>query len=91
MRWNRSAPSRVAAAFISPGRKPGVADEKGNESRRDGTALDTTNYDNVPSTGSPTHVHLLTGMDINAELIRSRLARKPAHSVSFETKTAWAG
>jgi hypothetical protein len=34
---------------------------------------------------------LLTGMNINAELIRSRLDRKPAHSVTFATKTAWAG
>jgi hypothetical protein len=34
---------------------------------------------------------LLTGLDITAELIRSRLDRKPACSVMFETKTAWAG
>jgi hypothetical protein len=39
----------------------------------------------------PTHAHLLTGLKIHAELIRSRLDRKPAHSVIFETKTAWAG
>src|SRR6202049_4782604 len=39
----------------------------------------------------PSHAHLLTGMEINAELIRSRLDRKPAHSVTFATKTAWAG
>jgi hypothetical protein len=37
------------------------------------------------------HAQLLTGMEINAELIRSRLYRKPAHSVTFATKTAWAG
>jgi len=41
--------------------------------------------------GSPAHAQLLTGLDINAELIRSRLDRKPAHSVTFATKTAWAG
>ncbi len=40
--------------------------------------------------GTP-HMQLLTGMNINAELIRSRLDRKPAHSVTFATKTAWAG
>jgi hypothetical protein len=45
------------------------------------------NSDNI----GPTHAQLLTGMDITAELIRSRLDRKPARSVMFETKTAWAG
>jgi recombination protein RecA len=39
----------------------------------------------------PSHAHLLTELQIHAELIRSRLDRKPAHSVMFETKTAWAG
>src|ERR1700733_2959621 len=39
----------------------------------------------------PPHTQLLTGMNINAELILSRLDRKPAHSVTFATKTAWAG
>jgi hypothetical protein len=37
------------------------------------------------------HAQLFTGMDITAELIRSRLDRKPVRSVMFETKTAWAG
>ena len=36
------------------------------------------------------HTQLLTGLNINAE-IRSRLERKPARSVTFATKTAWAG
>jgi hypothetical protein len=39
----------------------------------------------------PTHAHLLTGININAELIRSRLERKPACSIAFKTRTAWAG
>ena len=39
----------------------------------------------------PTHAHLLTELKINAEPIRSRLDRKPALSVMFATKTAWAG
>ena len=39
----------------------------------------------------PPHAQLFTGLDITAELIRSRLDRKPARSVMFETKTAWAG
>ena len=41
--------------------------------------------------GQPVHARLLTGLKINAELIRSRLERKPARSITFETKTAWAG
>jgi len=40
---------------------------------------------------APTHAQLLTGLEINVELIRSRLERKPARSATFETKTAWAG
>jgi len=39
----------------------------------------------------PAHAQLLTGLNITAELIRSRLERKPARSVTFESKTAWAG
>jgi len=39
----------------------------------------------------PAHAHLLTGLDITAELIRSRIERKPARPVTFATKTAWAG
>ena len=44
----------------------------------------------VPSS-QPTHSHLLTGLEITAELIRSRLERKPVRSVTFAAKTAWAG
>jgi len=39
----------------------------------------------------PAHAQLLTGLEIDVELTRSRLDRKPAHSVVFATKTAWAG
>jgi len=39
----------------------------------------------------PAHAHLLTGLNINAELTHSRLERKPARAIAFETKTAWAG
>jgi len=39
----------------------------------------------------PSHTYLLTRLEINAELILSRFDRKPASSVMFETKTAWAG
>ena len=44
-----------------------------------------------PENIEPAHAQLLTGLNITAELIRSRLDRKPARSVAFETKTAWAG
>jgi hypothetical protein len=42
---------------------------------------------------SPTHAQLLTGLEITAELVRSRLDRKPVRSaeISFASKTAWAG
>jgi hypothetical protein len=39
-----------------------------------------------------THAQLLTGLGITAELLRSRLERKPARSTAaFASKTAWAG
>ncbi len=38
------------------------------------------------------HAQLLTGLGITAELLRSRLERKPARSTAaFASKTAWAG
>jgi recombination protein RecA len=41
----------------------------------------------------PPHAQLLTGLEMTAELVRSRLDRKPARSVeiTFASKTAWAG
>jgi len=41
----------------------------------------------------PTHAQLLTGLEITAELVRSRLDRKPVRSaeITFASKTAWAG
>jgi len=41
----------------------------------------------------PTHAQLLTGLEITAELMRSRLDRKPVRSaeITFASKTAWAG
>ena len=50
--------------------------------------IPSTQY-SVPS--SPSHAYLFTERKINAELIRSRLDRKPARSITFKTKTAWAG
>ena len=39
----------------------------------------------------PAHAQLLTGLNITAELIRSRLDRKPVRPIEFATRTAWAG
>jgi recombination protein RecA len=41
----------------------------------------------------PTHAQLLTELEITAELVRSRLDRKPVRSaeITFASKTAWAG
>jgi len=39
----------------------------------------------------PAHAQLFVELEIHAELIRSRLDRKPARSITFETKSAWAG
>ena len=41
----------------------------------------------------PTHAQLLTGLEITAELVQSRLDRKPVRSaeITFASKTAWAG
>lgn len=86
--------SREAAAWESPARQCRASPEKGTQSRRDGTDFGGTTADdalNVMYLARPTHANLLTGLEIHAELIRSRLDRKPSHSVMFETKTAWAG
>jgi hypothetical protein len=42
---------------------------------------------------SPTHAQLLSGIEITAELVRSRMERKPVGSaeIAFASKTAWAG
>jgi hypothetical protein len=42
---------------------------------------------------APTHAQLLTELEITAEIVRSRMERKPACSTgtTFASKTAWAG
>jgi hypothetical protein len=42
---------------------------------------------------SPSHAQLLTELEITAELVKSRMDRKPARSaeITFASKTAWAG
>jgi recA bacterial DNA recombination protein len=84
----RSDSSREAAAEESPARQCRVAAEQINESRKDGTIYPTCP---PPQIVHPPHAQLFTGFDITAELIRSRLDRKPARSVAFATTTAWAG
>ena len=39
----------------------------------------------------PTHAHLLSSLEFNAELVCYRLNRKPAQSIAFETQAAWTG
>lgn len=41
----------------------------------------------------PTHAHLLTELEITAEIVRSRMERKPARSaeITFASKMAWTG
>jgi recombination protein RecA len=80
--WKQLGSSRKAAAWESPARQCRVGIEKKNESCKDGIP------DEVQIV--PTHTQLLTGLDIHVELIRSRLDRKPACSVAFETRTVWA-
>jgi hypothetical protein len=50
----------------------------------------STQYSVLSSNEQPAHTQLFAGLEINVELVRSRVDRKPAHSVTFETKTAWA-
>jgi hypothetical protein len=46
--------------------------------------------DTQQTTELPTHARLLRGLGVTAELMRSRLERKPPVSVAeFETKTSW--
>jgi hypothetical protein len=97
MMLDRPKSSREAAAWESPARQCRVAGEERDKSRRacpepvegDGTEQSDARF--VSQIVVPPHVQLLAGLDITAELIRSRLDRKPARSAAFATKTAWAG
>ena len=57
------------------------------------SVLSSNQFSEDPATRDwrPSHAHLFSELKIHAELIRSRLDRKPARSVAIETKTAWAG
>jgi recombination protein RecA len=49
------------------------------------------NFNAVSSDSPASHTQLLTGLEINVEMVRTRLERKPSQSVMFETQAAWAG
>jgi hypothetical protein len=54
-------------------------------------APSSTQYAVLSKTTQPAHAQLLAGLEINVELVRSRMDRKPAQSIAFSTKTAWTG
>jgi hypothetical protein len=84
---NESAAERRKITAHSASRGFVVENEQAPEGRKKINLPDPPELD----LSYPAHSHLLTGLDITAELIRSRLDRKPARSVAFATKTAWAG
>jgi recombination protein RecA len=47
----------------------------------------------IPEFPALSHAHLLTELEITAEMVRSRMERKPVRSaeIKFASKTAWAG
>jgi hypothetical protein len=46
--------------------------------------------DETSASEKPSHAELLTGIEVQIEVLRSRMERKPAKSVGdFTTKTAW--
>ena len=47
----------------------------------------------IPELPALSHAHLLTELEITAEMVRSRMERKPVRSaeIKFASKTAWAG
>jgi recombination protein RecA len=87
----------MAAERLAPERRKNAAHGASRGvTARDAEAPEGRKKNNLPAQPEldfpcPPHAQLFTGLDINAELIRSRLDRKPARSVMFETKTAWAG
>jgi recombination protein RecA len=79
-----SVPNTQFSVLSSP--SSGLSSNPGSEDAESSFSFSSSSQNQLPS-----HAQLLTGLEINAELIRSRLERKPARSVSVETKTAWAG
>jgi hypothetical protein len=68
----------------------GAEDENAPEERK-GICIEEQ-FVRAPQFTGSAHTHLLTGLNITAELIRSRLERKPVRSTAaFASKAAWAG
>jgi hypothetical protein len=96
--WNYHGLAPSGAAYDSPARQCRVEVESRNKSPRDGTHPSEGPNNicgNLPPAvfPIPTHAHLLTKLEITAEIVRSRLDRKPVRSAetTFASKTAWAG
>jgi RecA DNA recombination protein len=81
-------PSRGAATEYSPGREPGVRGVEDGESLQGRQKSGDTEPLAVPA-----HAQLLEGLDVEGELLRSRLERKPSRSVTtaFTTKAVRTG
>ena len=85
---DESAAERRQNAVHSASRGSVGEDEQSPERQqkiRDGESSVAHQY------AQPSHAQILTGLTIHAELSCFRLDRKPARSVAFATKTAWAG
>ncbi len=89
LRTERTAAERQKNAAHGASRGSAIAEEEAPEGRKKICVGEPSTIDF--QTVSPTHAQLLTGLEISAEQIRYRLDRKPARSVMFATKTAWAG
>ena len=89
-RRKNAAHGPSAALRVNSSRGLAAGNERGLEGRKKICVGEQSTIDF--QFASPTHAQLLTGLDINAELIRSRLERKPTRSsAAFASKTAWAG
>jgi hypothetical protein len=77
----QSIAGSCSSLLIKLGSKIGPAENRVSEARKDSLFV------------TPTHAQLLTGLEITAEIVRSRMDRKPARSaeITFASKTAWAG
>jgi hypothetical protein len=88
---NRQTPAAKPRKNAAHGASRGLAneDEKAPEGRKKICSTTQTTFD----LKNPAHTQLLTKLEITARLDRSRLERKPARcaSVTFATKSAWAG
>ena len=76
-----SAAERRQNAAYGASRGSGGNDDKAPKERKKKCVNDS----------GPTHSQLFSGLGIDAEIVCSRLNRKPARSITFETRTAWAG